>query len=256
MKVKSVHLRQFKRFTDMKIVNISPAKLVILAGPNGCGKSSLFDAFYTWVQAYGMYGTNWDHSYHSKSLDQIDWSNNILLEFHSLPSNDHEAKRKTFYMRSAYRNDPDFTLQQLSRVDKMTNERRFARMIDSDAAVSLNYQRLTSQALEDVFVNESGSTTIYEFREKVLGDVRDAMRRIFPDLRLNDIGNPLANGTFRFDKGSARNFVYKNLSGGEKAAFDLILDLVVKRREFDDTVFCIDEPEAHMNTRLQGALLQ
>jgi hypothetical protein len=46
-----------------------------------------------------------------------------------------------------------------------------------------------------------------------------------------------------------------NLSGGEKAAFDLVLDLGLKKLEFDDTVFCIDEPEAHMSTRLQGALL-
>jgi hypothetical protein len=47
-----------------------------------------------------------------------------------------------------------------------------------------------------------------------------------------------------------------NLSGGEKAAFDLILDLAVKSREFNDTVFLIDEPEAHMNARLQAAFLE
>ena len=32
--------------------------------------------------------------------------------------------------------------------------------------------------------------------------------------------------------------------------------MLIKRRKFDDTVFGIDEPEAHMNTRLQGALLE
>ena len=37
--------------------------------------------------------------------------------------------------------------------------------------------------------------------------------------------------------------------------FDLLLDIVVKKREYDDTVFCIDEPEAHMNARLQVPLL-
>ena len=58
-----------------------------------------------------------------------------------------------------------------------------------------------------------------------------------------------------FDKGVSRNFHYKNLSGGEKSAFDLLLDIFVKREEYSDTVFCIDEPEAHMNPRLQGSLL-
>lgn len=81
------------------------------------------------------------------------------------------------------------------------------------------------------------------------------MLRLFPDLDLNTLGNPLTEGTFRFSKGAIRGFSYKNLSGGEKAAFDLLLDMVVKRRTFDDTVFAIDEPEAHMNTRLQGTLL-
>ena len=67
--------------------------------------------------------------------------------------------------------------------------------------------------------------------------------RLFPNLELNSLGNPLRDGTFRFTKGSSRGFAYKNLSGGEKAAFDLVLDLVVARNEYNDTIFCIDEPE-------------
>jgi len=49
--------------------------------------------------------------------------------------------------------------------------------------------------------------------------------------------------------------VYKNLSGGEKAVFDLLLDLMAKQPAYNDTVFCIDEPEAHTNPKVQGALL-
>jgi hypothetical protein len=33
------------------------------------------------------------------------------------------------------------------------------------------------------------------------------------------------------------------------------LDLVIRRRDFNNTVYCIDEPEAHMNARLQATLL-
>ncbi len=128
-------------------------------------------------------------------------------------------------------------------------------MIQNDAAVNLNYQRLASQALEDLFENGHDETKIGELKEKLIGDIRLSMGRLFPDLMLNDLGNPLMMGTFRFDKGTSHHFEYKNLSGGEKAAFDLLLDFIVKRREFDDTVYCVDEPEAHMNTRLQAALL-
>ncbi len=146
-------------------------------------------------------------------------------------------------------------MNSIERVGSAVEENRFARMIDNDQAVGANYRRLVSQAFQDVFENELGSTTIDQFRDKVLGEIKSATARLFPDLVMNSLGNPLNDGSFRFDKGSAKSFLYKNLSGGEKAAFDLLLDMMVKRREFDDTVFCIDEPEAHMNTRLQGKLL-
>ena len=37
--------------------------------------------------------------------------------------------------------------------------------------------------------------------------------------------------------------------------FDLVLDLVVASHSYDNTVFCIDEPESHMSARLQAELL-
>jgi AAA15 family ATPase/GTPase len=46
MKISKIHLTNFKRFTDLLIDNIpSTAKLVLLIGSNGSGKTSLFDAF-------------------------------------------------------------------------------------------------------------------------------------------------------------------------------------------------------------------
>ena len=53
----------------------------------------------------------------------------------------------------------------------------------------------------------------------------------------------------------SKNFHYKNLSGGEKAAFDILLDVFVKRDEAGEAVFCIDEPELHVATDLQGPLI-
>lgn len=131
-----------------------------------------------------------------------------------------------------------------------------SKLIQTDTTVSGNYARLASQAMEDVFINEAEATTMGAFRNKVLGATRDPFNRIFHHLKLAGIGNPLHNGTFRFDKGDARNFAYQNLSGGEKAAFDLLLDIAVKRSAYQDSIYCIDEPETHMNTKVQGALLE
>ena len=51
MKIKEIKLNKFKRFTDLTITDIpDSAKLVILVGPNGCGKTSvLLRRFYASV---------------------------------------------------------------------------------------------------------------------------------------------------------------------------------------------------------------
>ena len=94
------------------------------------------------------------------------------------------------------------------------------------------------------------------FVNSIIDPVRKPILKLFPDLELNSLSNPLEDGTFRFTKGVSEGFHFKNLSGGEKAAFDLVLDLVVAKKVYDHTIFCIDEPEAHMNARIQAELLK
>ena len=125
-------------------------------------------------------------------------------------------------------------------------------MIDNDVAIRGNYQRLVGQVF-DIFDAEPTMTT--DFTESLINLIRDPVSRLFPELILNSLANPMEDGTFRFTKKASQGFHYKNLSGGEKAVFDLILDLVVARRAYDNTLFCIDEPEAHMNARIQAELL-
>lgn len=216
MKIKNARLRHFKRLADLTIHELPPAKLVIMAGPNGSGKTSLFDAFKIWLHAHGGFGLQWDTGYHLRPAQTLGWNDAVSLEFHTPMPSDRAQRRKLFYFRTAYRNDPDFTLDQLQRVGPAVDDPRFIRMIETDAVVSHNYQRLVSQAISDVFVRENGQTTIAQFREKVLGQARDAVKRLFPDLILNDLGDPLVAGSFRFDKGDSKGFHYKNLSGGEK----------------------------------------
>lgn len=258
IRLKRVKIADFKRFTDLTIEEIpATAKMIMLAGPNGSGKSSFFDALHTWHRQNWRQQPGWDSGYHRKvsSGKRDAWQNDVSVEFHNAEPTDARERKKAFYFRSAYRNDPEFQVNRLNRTPDLVEQVRLNRMIENDAAVGQNYQMMASQGLEDVYENENPDLTIGEFRQKTIGDVRDAMLRVFPNLELNSLGNPLTTGTFKFTKGISSGFLFKNLSGGEKAVFDLILDLVIARREYDHTVFCIDEPESHMNTRLQAELL-
>ena len=261
MKLQSATIKDFKRFTHLTIQNIPPsARLIMLAGPNGCGKSSLFDALHTWNESISNRGIHWEPDYHVKGHlgepDVTQWNNQVQVQFHDYSLGDPEQNRKAFYIRSAYRNDPEFQIDHIQRTGDLLDEVRILRMIDNDAAVGSNYRRLVANAIEDVFERGDSSITLDAFREQVTEEIREPFARLFPDMKFNSLGNPMSDGTFRFTKGTSERFSFKNLSGGEKSVFDLILDLVVAKRSYDNTVFCIDEPESHMNARLQANLLE
>ncbi len=261
MKIESIYLKDFKRFKDLTVSELpESANLVVLVGPNGCGKSSVFDAIHRKAKYEATRtASNTDGSYYDRIPKRSDFRHvidGVHLTFHVAQPKNRTSWRKAVYVRSAYRNDPSFSIDQLQKVSPALEEERIQKMIDNDQATSLNYRRLVSQALENLFEEGKNDTTLEVFRDEILADIREAVRDIFPTLELNSLGNPLAgHATFRFNKGEVKKFAYENLSGGEKAAFDLILDLVVKRREYDDTVFCIDEPEAHIGMKIQQQLL-
>lgn len=264
VRVKSARFRDFKRYTDTTISGIpSSARLVVLAGPNGSGKSSLFDGMRTWHAANGAVNYNWDETYgHKVGTPRLGWPDHIQMEFHEELPEGVDERKKMIYTRSAFRNEADFTVNNFARVGSPLDNPRIQRLIDNDVSVSDNYQRLIMLTIDGVYDNTlPDEITKGELRDRIIGQVRAAMLRVFPDLQLTGVGgigggSTADVGTFYFDKGAASGFLYKNLSAGEKAAFDLLLDTVIKREYYDNTVWCIDEPEAHLSTRIQSTLLQ
>lgn len=267
MRLSSLQIQNFKKFHDFTVCDIpDSSRLVLLTGPNGSGKSSVFEAFHFWSGALNDQSQP-DSDYHSRTKERDVYPiwENIRLNFHgdhtpvTLNSRhvDHDRKQKLFYVRSAYRHEPDFSSEGLQkRHDILQNTNRPAKLIQTEARVSENYQRLVADSLAALYDPKKRSATAEEITERLLGNLRRSMQNVFDDLVLDGPGNPLVDGTFRFTKGKSSGFHYKNLSSGEKAAFDLLLDFIIKREAFDDTIHCIDEAELHMHTRLQGRLMR
>jgi len=257
MHIKKIRLIRFKRFTDLTITGLDRnVRLVVMIGLNGCGKSSIFDAFKMWSWYHGSPGGAYDILYHGKAGYPLEeWVKLVEIEFNEPFPEESELKKKAFYVRSAYRNEADFTIGSFERTGSALDHPRIQRLIDNDASVSENYRRLVAASIKGLYSGQFDSMSVSALRESLIGKVRESMSRVFDDLLLKGTGDPLNNGTFYFDKGASKDFHYKNLSGGEKAAFDVLLDIIVKQNEFNDTIFCIDEPEEHMHTRLQSLFL-
>jgi predicted ATPase len=256
MHIRRVHVRAYKRFTELTIELPEPSRLVMLCGPNGSGKSSLLEALKLWQDLAGDLNWNSDVEYHFKGgvHGEINWLSRSEIEFY-----EGELKRedvpKAMYFRTAYRNEPEFALGQIARMGDILAGPRPARMIDNDVRVSDNYQRLVGQSVDALFSEADNQLRVVELRERLVGRLGQAVTKVLPELKLRGLADPLSGGTFRFDKGTTQDFPYKNLSGGEKAVFDLLLDMVVKSAAFDQAVVWIDEPEAHTNPLVQSRLV-
>jgi len=256
MKIKSVELRNYKRFNHLVIEKIpETAKLVVLLGPNGCGKSSVFDAFnFSWplLQWQGKY----ESIYHCKNINEpiethikLHGPGPLESRFRGLSS----LSLKAFCPRTAHRNDTNLRKESDIRLD----ERPFPMMNENDITVSRNIRRIDDYPPEQLVLWKGITKDLNEAFGKAQNSMQSvfSMQSAFDKLILNDVTTSGPEGLLTFGKGLSNKFNYKNLSSGEMAAFDLILDMCFKRKSYDDTIFCIDEPELHISPRIQDRLL-
>ena len=259
MKIKSIKMEGFRRFKNLTIKDIpEETRLVVMIGPNGSGKSSVFDALLRLKYTNGkLQFSNFD-SYYTKFDPSEEVFKEPEVEFHTANPKTEEEWRRSVHTRSAYRND---TLNNPGRladqVPPLKNHLRFSLLAENDQAVASNYNRLLNKWIERSSATGQREEKLGDLQNEIFGDLRDAIEELFrdPQLVLTGLGSQVDSRIFQFDKGTSSGFSYENLSSGEKAALDLILDVIVAKAEFNDTVFCIDEPEAHIHTKLQGPLL-
>lgn len=281
MRIRSVKLRQFKRFTDLTISGLTENhRLVVLVGPNGSGKSSLLEAFNTCVVA--MDQIPWfDRSYHLKPETGIDSDildlerknrehlqfqevlRSISIDFYSLAApkwletDAASWERRAFYLRGSTRTSPEHGSSGIQSLKELHNLKPQAQvLVGVDSRVNHNYQRLVNHAVM-TYANPGTHTNVEVAAEatRLLRQLQESVKRVFDGLQLEGLGDPNSQGTFSFRKGRSGKWRFKNLSAGEKSAFDLLLDFIIQREDRKETIFCIDEPELHMHTELQARLL-
>jgi AAA15 family ATPase/GTPase len=270
MKISRIHLTNFKRFTDLLIDNIpANARLVLLIGSNGSGKSSLFDAFGFLDGAIkrdiGFDDEVWN--YFRKKNDKpvsvtLDFNDNLKITVTDPTFQKPDLSSTAFYGRTSFRQIPRLTRTALGQggtidIQKDSDRPRF--FIERDSRFENDVEKITEFILKDFFRSKESNEQI---RRKYINPINSALRNIFGGengtrLQLIEIIPPLDGkvAQINFRKGDCE-IHYNYLSAGEKEVFNLLINLLSRGALYRDSVYYLDEIDLHLNTRIQFNLLR
>jgi AAA15 family ATPase/GTPase len=274
MKVKSIHLKNFKRFTDLVIDGIpETSKLVLLIGANGSGKSSLFDAFGFCTASIKRDFANNDEFWHyfQKRTDQnaevkVEFHNDVQLNLSKDKFfSENRMALNSFYGRTSFRHIPKLTRTALGQggtinIENDSDRPRF--FIERDHRFENDLDRITESIVKDIFRLSQSDKQKKEIKEKYINPVNAALSNIFVDeknikIELIEMIPPLEEkaAQINFRKGNSE-IPYDFLSAGEKEIFNLLINLLSRGSLYQNTIYYLDEMDLHLNTKLQANVLK
>jgi len=269
MRIKRLHLKNFKRFSDLTIDLSSlqtPPKLVLMIGANGSGKSSVFDAF-EWLTLTKSSPES-KSAYYQKFAGQTVEGELLFADGSKVHRTNGSAEvtgalpHSLFYGRSAFRQVPELTRAAIGGRESVlaNDEDRPLRYIQLDQRFENDLDILAERVVREIFIDQAFKAD--ELRERYILPINLALGRIFsaePEtaVSLQSIIPPLQGKPLQlnFRKGQVE-IHYDLLSSGEKEIVNIILNLFIRRGAYTDTIYFIDELDVHLNTSLQFNLIK
>ena len=318
MKIKNIKLQNFKKFSNLTVDNLpGTVKLVVLLGPNGCGKSSLIESMEVARKIYGFHQVPWNNSNFDYYIKQnrkinkvyrqtrtdIQTTENILvetqlselnfggtykirnlanptevilqqarsvpqitldlvkenfinIEFHNQTDYNKQEWINCFNVRTPYRNIGT----QNSGVNDSTDlkQRTWQRLVDGDPFFISNWRTLCSQWIKDSsdFIVRGDYSRWNEIIQDTFFPIEDSLKTILGgNWKIRNLGDLKQNRGFIFEKDPI-TLALDQLSSGESAVVDLVLNHIIIKREFgDEVIYVIDEPELHVASAVRGKLI-
>lgn len=260
MRFSQIRMQNFKYFDDLTIEIPPEADLILLVGPNGQGKSCVFDAInhiFRWAKlGYG----NSDKEYLGKDKNQS-WEITILDS--KTNSKIKPDKFSKVYGRTSYRFTKDITRTSITQAAAQAvkeDNKSPAQLNDLDQRIEDDVEAILGEFLKEVQILGQKTDDILN---RLINPINISLKNIFGEnsLQLKSILNPFdQQRSSKIDILFTKNdceITFKNLSAGEKEIFDIIFNFFSRvNHHIGGGIYYIDEPELHINTSIQTSFLK
>ena len=282
MKIEKVHIKNIKGIKDLELSFRKDDKildLIVLAGVNGSGKTTILEAIKDF-----FYNTNVNYSNLEKSNVNLD----IFFEDFE-KKNIEEAKKKSNYSKKESKLFDFFNALHLYSFDKniknasyeiqiekyfntppkiiyVPANNSFGKVETASTTLSKNYQLINiidSVAMRDIpsyiatrrnyLATIEEDLTMKEITNKVVNEINDIFNILELDVKLKGFSKDERTMPI-FENSAGEEFDINDLSSGEKQLF--LRNLSIKMLEPDNSIILIDEPELSLHPKWQQRIIE
>jgi len=265
MKIKNLHIKEFKGLRDISInfeKNDEPLDLVVLAGSNGSGKTRVLESILKYFQDHLNYKQNNIETgifYEEKEKNCISNVQDFFygLEYFSY----HEVNNPLYEKHIEIKNKLDI----LPKIIYVPTEINFQKMDVASTTLVQEYKFINivnTNLIKDIpsYIATKMISAMLKNKNEKVGDVQkkvfDEINEIFEildiDVKAEDISQDGKNMPI-FENSSGDKFDINELSSGEKQLF--LRTLAIKMLNPQNSIILIDEPELSLHPKWQQRIV-
>ena len=265
MKIKNLHIKEFKGLRDISInfeKNDEPLDLVVLAGSNGSGKTRILESILRYFQDHINYKQNnieaeifyeekekncisnvRDFFYRLESFSYCE-ANDPLREKHIEIKNKLDILPKVIYVPT------EINFQKMNVASTtLVQEYKFINIVNTNLIKDIP-SYIATKMISAMLKNKNEK--VGDVQKKVFNEINEIFENLSIDVKVEDISQDGRNITL-FTNSSGDEFDINELSSGEKQLF--LRTLAIKMLNPENSIILIDEPELSLHPKWQQRII-
>jgi len=270
MKIKNLHIKEFKGLRDISInfeKNDKPLDLVVLAGSNGSGKTRVLESILQYFQDHIQYnyrGNSNKIEIYFEEKEKI-CRNNVGDEMELYEG----LKSFSYHEIDNPRNEKHIKIKKelniLPKIIYVPTEINFQKMNTASTTLVQEYNFINivnTNLIKDIpsyiatkmisAMLKNKNEKVGDVQKKVFNEINEIFENLSIDVKVEDISQDGRNITL-FTNSAGDKFDINELSSGEKQLF--LRTLAIKMLNPENSIILIDEPELSLHPKWQQRIV-